>query len=322
MTKKRTPDWRYQIQARGDAADTTEILIMGDIGENWWAEESITAKSFVRDLMAVDTPNVRVRLNTIGGSVPDGLGIYNALRAFKGTVTVSIEGVALSVGSLIAMAGARIEMAANAVLMIHAPWGVFAGNAMELREHADVLDKFSAAMASSYVRGSMTREVAEALLSDGVDHWYTAEEARDAGLVVERLVRRRGRDNADHVLLGVFHRAARDHNAGGARNQVATSGRRAGELVSLDFQARGERDAGHPVVGACERGATADRTVDANGTEVRFGRTGAVAKGAGGTRVEVESDVVQGDVEVADFGVERRFGRSAEHECPGHDFHQ
>lgn len=178
------PDWRYEIVARGP--ESTDILIMGDIGENWWdPEQSITAKSFVTDLAAVATPNVRVRLNTIGGSVPDGLGIYNALRAFKGNVTVAIEGVALSVGSLIAMAGESVQMAANAMMMIHAPWGMYAGNAAALREKADMLDRYAGAMATSYVRGSMTREAAQALLSDGKDHWYTAEEALAAGLIDE-----------------------------------------------------------------------------------------------------------------------------------------
>ena len=54
---------------------------------------------------------VEVRINSPGGSVADGLAIFNALKARK--PTVHIDGVAASIASLIAMAGARIIAAQN-----------------------------------------------------------------------------------------------------------------------------------------------------------------------------------------------------------------
>lgn len=171
-------DW-YSIQARGPKA--AEVFIYGDIGRSW-DEESVTAKKFVDEINALDVTNLTVRINSVGGSVPDGLAIFNALKRHKATVTTSVDALAASIASLIAMAGDTVEMADNALLMIHAPWTVAMGNSADLRETADVLDRFAKAMASAYQRGDATTEAdILALLTDGSDHWYTADEAMAAG---------------------------------------------------------------------------------------------------------------------------------------------
>lgn len=174
--------FKYKFSAREDN-DTAEVLIYGDIGESWWGE-SITAQKFVKDLQAVDADYLDVRINSYGGSVSDGLAIYNALKRHKALVNVHIDGVAVSIASLIAMAGDTVNMAENAMLMIHAPWGGAVGNAKDLREYADVLDKFAEAMVSSYA-AKTGKDNADllALLTDGVDHWYSAAEAVAEGFV-------------------------------------------------------------------------------------------------------------------------------------------
>lgn len=171
----------YAINARANRS--AEVFIFGDIGDGW-ADETVTARKFVGELAALDVATLTVRINSVGGSVPDGLAIFNALRRHPATVSVAIEGVAASIASLIAMAGDQIGMAENAMLMIHAPWSMASGNATTMRETADMLDKFAGAMASSYVRpGGLDLAAALALLSDGQDHWYSAEEAKAAGLI-------------------------------------------------------------------------------------------------------------------------------------------
>lgn len=171
----------YSIRARG--ARAAEVFIYGDIGESWWAE-SVTAAEFVKEIAALDVDELTVRINSYGGSVTDGIAMYNALKRHKATVTVSIDGIAASIASLVAMAGDTVEMAENALLMIHAPWGGAYGNAAYLREFADVLDKHAQAMSSSYATKT-GRDQAEmlALLTDGEDHWYTASEAQDEKFV-------------------------------------------------------------------------------------------------------------------------------------------
>lgn len=157
-------------------AAAAEIYIYGDIGESWW-EETVTASSFVRELQEVDAEQITVRINSMGGSVPDGLAIFNALRRHKATITTEIDGMAFSIASLIAMAGDKVHMAENAVLMIHAPWTYAAGNSAELRETADQLDTWAAAMATSYASRTGDQPAMLALLTDGKDHYYTAAEA-------------------------------------------------------------------------------------------------------------------------------------------------
>lgn len=163
-----------------------ELLIYGDIGESWWGE-SVTAQSVVQQLMELDAQaSINVRINSYGGSVSDGLAIYNALKRHAGSKNVSIDGVAMSIASLIAMAGDSIEMPATSLMMIHAPWGGIAGNAKEMRQYADVLDTYADAMADAYVTQS-GKDKADvlALLQDGVDHYYTGEQALAEGFATK-----------------------------------------------------------------------------------------------------------------------------------------
>lgn len=176
----------YSIQAKARAADqpkAAEIFIYGDIGESWWGE-SVTAAEFVKEIAALDADELTVRINSYGGSVSDGVAIYNAIKRHKARVTIAIDGVAISIASLIAMAGDTVEMADNALMMIHAPWGSATGNSADMRDMADVLDKYAQAMATSYAaKSGKSIDDVLALLSDGADHWLTATEAQADGYV-------------------------------------------------------------------------------------------------------------------------------------------
>ncbi|WP_153164294.1 MULTISPECIES: ClpP-like prohead protease/major capsid protein fusion protein [Stenotrophomonas] len=175
------PLMRLQPVAESDGV--YELLIYGDIGECWWTE-SVTAQSVAQQLNDLDSTvaTINVRINSYGGSVADGLAIYNALKRHKAAKAVTVDGVAMSSASLIAMAGDTVSMPATSILMIHAPWGGVYGNAKELRQYADVLDTFSASMADAYVKKSgKSKEEILGLLQDGEDHYYTGEEAVAAG---------------------------------------------------------------------------------------------------------------------------------------------
>jgi ATP-dependent protease ClpP protease subunit len=192
------PTW-YSIRKRGVIAAAAlaaaagaaapvaaaEILIYGEIGESWWSD-SVSAGSFVRELQALDAAEITVRINSIGGSVPDGIAIHNALKRHPAQITTIVDGMALSIASLIACGGDVVQMAENATFMVHAPWTLAAGNAVELREAADMLDTWAAAMSTSYAaKTGQSAADSLALLSDGKDHWYTAAEAKAAGFCDE-----------------------------------------------------------------------------------------------------------------------------------------
>ena len=160
----------------------TDLLIYGNIGDGWWSDgPSLTALALVEQIQSLGANPINVRVNSIGGSVMDGIAIYNALKNHAAGVTVTVDGFAVSIASLIAMAGSSVRMYANSMLMIHAPWGLTSGNSAQLRADADALDAQASAMATSYAAKSSDAKGALALLSDGIDHWYTAAEAKAAG---------------------------------------------------------------------------------------------------------------------------------------------
>jgi ATP-dependent Clp endopeptidase proteolytic subunit ClpP len=168
--------------ARG-VQSAAEVFIYGDIGESWYGD-SISASNFVRDINALQVEQMTIRINSYGGSVVDGIAIHNAIKRHKASVTVAIDGLAASIASLIAMAGDQVEMAENAMLMVHAPWGGVSGNAAEMRAYADMLDAWSQSMSTSYAsKTGKTAEEMLALLTDGADHWYTAADALAEGFV-------------------------------------------------------------------------------------------------------------------------------------------
>lgn len=180
-----------QLRPSANAAEA-ELLVYGDIGENWWGE-SVTARSVVEQLNAMPsgTERINVRINSYGGSVADGLAIYNALRRLSASgtrVVVTVDGVAMSSAATIAMAGDEVLMPEASMLMIHAPWGGAVGNAREMRAYADVLDTFAEAMASAYAaKSGKPRADVLALLQDGIDHYYTGEQAVAEGFA-DRIV--------------------------------------------------------------------------------------------------------------------------------------
>lgn len=171
------------LRPRADAAGEFELLIYGDIGESWWGE-SVTALSIVQQLQALPagTTQINVRINSYGGSVSDGIAIYNALKRNAARKVVTIDGVAMSSASLIAMVGDEVQMPATSLLMIHAPWGMAQGNAQDMRVMADVLDTYADAMANAYAtKSGKPKADMLTLLNDGVDHYYTGEQAVAGG---------------------------------------------------------------------------------------------------------------------------------------------
>lgn len=139
-----------------------------------------SAKAFIGQLNA-NKGKLAVRINSGGGSVFEGLAIYNAIKR-RGQVTIQIDGLAASIASLIAMAGSRVEMASNALIMIHNPWSGGSGDSAELRKQADLLDKAKGSMLEAYSsRTGKTPEEISRIMDD--ETWFTAQEALEHKLI-------------------------------------------------------------------------------------------------------------------------------------------
>lgn len=161
--------------AQAPAETATRVDIYDEIG--YWG---VSAKDFVNELRALSGA-LDVHLNSPGGEVFDGVAIYQALKDHPGTVTVTVDSLAASAASFIAMAGDTIIMGRNAMMMIHNASGIAMGTASELRAYADLLDRVTSNIADVYAQ--KTGKPASTWLGAMADEtWYSAQEAVDAGL--------------------------------------------------------------------------------------------------------------------------------------------
>lgn len=165
--------------------NSAEVLIYGTIGSSWW-EESVSASQFAKDLKALgnDIDEITVRINSTGGSVYDGLSIRSQLRSHKAVVTVIVDGLAASIASIIAMGADKIIMAKGSNMMIHNPMASAFGEAKDLRNTADFLDKIRESLVSVYEdkTGLSSEELIDLL---DAETWMSAEEAVEKGFADE-----------------------------------------------------------------------------------------------------------------------------------------
>ncbi|MDO2790722.1 Clp protease ClpP [Escherichia coli] len=171
----------YTIKA-ADVRGAADISIYEEIGGF-----GVTAKQFAEDLKALgDVSHINLRIHSPGGDVFEGIAIYNLLRNHPADITVYIDGVAASMASVVAMAGDRVVMPENAMMMIHKPWGISGGNAGDMRDYADLLDKVETVLIPAYARktGKSAQEIT-ATLED--ETWMDGKECLKHGFADELL---------------------------------------------------------------------------------------------------------------------------------------
>lgn len=203
MDKGKTERKWYEIDAQSGAV--AEVWIYEEIGTDCWGE-GLTAKKFVEDLAALEVEHIALHINSPGGSVFDGQAIYNAIQRHPATVTSHIDGLAASIASVIALAGDTVEMAQNALFMIHDPYGHTIGTSADMRQMAGVLDKVGETILGVYERKTSIdpEEIAAAMAAET---WFTAAEAEAAGYVdsVAAPVKAAALSRFDFKSLGYRH---------------------------------------------------------------------------------------------------------------------
>lgn len=138
----------------------------------------VTAKEVKRELKG-KKGDLDVHLNTPGGSIYQGIEIYNAFKDYDGDVTMHIGALAASMGSYIAMAGSKITARENSTFMIHNGWTIAMGDHNSLRKEADELESLTAMLRKAYV--NRTGEGDEAIKNAMDDEsYYFGEEIKDA----------------------------------------------------------------------------------------------------------------------------------------------
>ena len=161
----------YSMRA-GVQVGSVDMDLFGEIGA-----EGITAQQFANDLRALgDVSQINLRLNCPGGAVFEGMAIYNLLKHHKARKVGTVVALAASMGSVVLMACDEVRIPANAMIMVHKPWGIQGGNAEAMRSYADQLDMFGASMTAAYTdKTGKSAEEIDGLLS--AETWMTGTQA-------------------------------------------------------------------------------------------------------------------------------------------------
>jgi ATP-dependent Clp endopeptidase proteolytic subunit ClpP len=203
-------EWYRIVNKKND--DVAYIQIYDRIGYDPWWDEGVSAAEFVKELREIKASTIDLHINSPGGEVYEGIAIYNALRDHSARIIATVDAVAASAASFVAMAGDEVVMNRHSEMMVHEPWVLCIGTAADMRETADRLDKFCENTAAIYAaRAGGTVESWRQAMAE--ETWYSAEEAVEAGLA-DRVVEDEARETQEaknRFDLRVFAHAGRAH---------------------------------------------------------------------------------------------------------------
>jgi len=181
----------FQMAVQPDSS-VAEFQIIDFIGG--WADDmfglGVTARGFVNQLNELpdNVQVIKVRINSPGGDVFGAINIANALRAERAKgrrIETVVDGIAASAASIILMAGEKITVSDNALVMIHNPFTMVAGNAEQMRRTADALDGLRDTLVATYQWHSKLDAKAIKKLMDA-ETWMDADEAIALGFATHK----------------------------------------------------------------------------------------------------------------------------------------
>jgi HK97 family phage major capsid protein len=156
-----------------------EIQIIDEIGIDTQLKDVLAFKDQIEK-----ADEITLLINSHGGSVFEGIAIYNLLKPYQKKITSRILGIAGSAASVIALAGSRLEMFAGSVLMIHDPWMGTVGDAETHEKSAEILEKIASELVAIYATETgLTEEEVRALMKK--ESWLTAKDLQEMGIDVE-----------------------------------------------------------------------------------------------------------------------------------------
>ena len=166
----------YQIKNKAEGV--LDISIHDEIG--MWG---VSASDFIGELRGQDPAKViNLSVHSPGGSVLDGLAMYNALSLYPAKIYGHVEGIAASAASFVLMAADTISMPEDAFIMIHNANGGVMGDADDMREMADIVDKLQASIVNIYQkRTGLDSDVIETMMK--AETWMNASDALDQGFI-------------------------------------------------------------------------------------------------------------------------------------------
>lgn len=180
--------FRVQFLNAAPESGTPETVVdIFDYIDEWWGWG---IDRLARALYG-NTGPIRVRVNSYGGDLLQGLAIMNLLRAHPGEVTAEVMGIAASAATFVVAGADKVEMREGSFLMIHNPFSVAIGTADEMQSSADALRKMEDEMATVYLSGIRKRKKMEGVEDAKAlkqirewmnsETWFTSSEAVENG---------------------------------------------------------------------------------------------------------------------------------------------
>jgi len=166
------------------------VMLNGEVNDH-------TANLVVAQMLFLESQNsaedINFYINSPGGAVTAGLGIYDTMQFIKSPVSTIVMGQACSMGSFLAMAGepGKRLVLPNARTMIHQPSGGAGGQATDMQIQVDEILKMKKNLTQIYVNhnsAGKTYEELEAAMER--DNFMSAQEAVDYGLADKVIVRK------------------------------------------------------------------------------------------------------------------------------------
>ena len=136
--------------------------------------------------------DISLYINSPGGSVTAGMAIYDTMRYIKPQVRTVCVGMAASMGAFLLMAGEKGKRLAlpNAEVMIHQPLGGAQGQASDIAIHAEQILRIRERL-NTILAANTGKPLEQIALDTERDHFMTAEQAREYGLIDEIIAPRR-----------------------------------------------------------------------------------------------------------------------------------
>lgn len=146
-----------------------DVYLYDEVG--FWTLENI------RDQIGEES-EITLHINSPGGSVFDGIAIYNILKQKK-QVNIIIEGLAASISSVIAMAG-NVTMMTGSMLMIHNPWTGAIGEAEDFAKIAETMKQIKNSIIDIYYsKTGIDKKKISQMMDD--ETWLSVDEAIKLG---------------------------------------------------------------------------------------------------------------------------------------------
>jgi ATP-dependent Clp protease protease subunit len=171
---------------KNEAKASAQIFLYGIVGDYWYSDSAVTARNLQKQLALLsDVPVIHLHLNGPGGDVHEGLLICNIIKASKKEIHTWNDGICASMMAAIleAVPEGRRHAAKASLTMIHSASTIAWGNAQDMRETADMLDKHDDVLAEIFADATgLTLNEVKAKWFDGKDYWLTAKEGEAEGL--------------------------------------------------------------------------------------------------------------------------------------------